>query len=97
MNNYKRVEKYIYDVSVWNIIPEVIDNNFEPLVDQIISSNKSINIDGRAGCGKSYLISGIQQRLLSLGKRAILVAPTNKSANLIKGKTIHKFCVASKI
>ena len=36
MNNYKRVEKYIYDVSVWNIISDVIDNNFEPLVDQII-------------------------------------------------------------
>ena len=58
--------------------------------------NEGVNIDGRAGCGKSYLISGIQQRLISLGKRVISLAPTNKAANLIKGKTIHKFCVECK-
>ena len=40
----------------WNIVPDVIDNNFEPLIDHIINSNESVNIDGRAGCGKSAIL-----------------------------------------
>ena len=96
MNNYKRTDKYVHTASSWNIIPDVLDNNFAPLVDQIVANNLSANIDGRAGVGKSKLISDIQARLINLGKRVISTAPTNKASNHIGGKTIHKFCLEFK-
>ena len=52
---------------------------------------KSINIDGRAGCGKSTLIKKLQEKLKLMVISYILLAPTNKAANITKGGTIHRF------
>lgn len=53
----------------------------------IINTNKSIHIDGRAGCGKTYLVNEIIKLLKD--KKHIGFSPTNKGARLINGSTIH--------
>ena len=50
MSNNIRTEKYIHDIKYnWNVIPDVEDNNFEPLVNKIIESNESYFITGPGG------------------------------------------------
>ena len=56
-----------------------------------MDDSKSIIINGRAGCGKSTLITQIQADLIQRGIEYISLAPTNKSANIIDGMTMHKF------
>ena len=45
------------------------DNNFNPLVESILSSGKSIHIDGRAGCGKSTIIKMLQHAMNIVNKK----------------------------
>ena len=41
MPNNIITDKYIHDIKYnWNIIPDVDDNNFKPLVNKIIDSNE---------------------------------------------------------
>ena len=47
----------------FGIIADVSDNNFKPLIEHIINNNISINIDGRAGTGKSTFIKQIQEEM----------------------------------
>ena len=86
-NQYKHIE------TEWNVTPDVNDNNFQPLVDLIMSSNKSVHIDGRAGTGKSTLIKEIQKKLTEQKIIFNTLAPTNKAARLINGMTISKYVV----
>ena len=79
------------DTKLWKITHDVPDNDFTPLVKQIIESNQSIHVDGRAGVGKSFLIKQLQLELFKLNKKYVSLAPTNKAARVINGKTIHKF------
>ena len=79
----------------WDTKEDVPDNTFKPLIDHIVNNNMSVNIDGRAGTGKSVFIKQLQAELKTLGKRFISLAPTNKAARIINGKTIHKFVNAS--
>jgi len=88
---YIRTEQYEHVEPVWSEVNDVDDNNFKPLIKHIIESNNSIHIDGRAGTGKSTLIKGLQQELTKLNKPFIALAPTNKAARIIKGKTVHKY------
>lgn len=88
---YLRSDTYTYSVPVWNCIPDVIDNDFMPLVNQILDNKISINIDGRAGTGKSTLVKMLQ---IEMGNRGMIfesTAPTNKACRIINGTTIHKF------
>ena len=73
------------------IINDVDDNNFEPLIKTILDLNKSVNIDGRAGCGKSTLIKMLMKTMDDTGRSYIGLATTNKAARIINGKTIHMF------
>ena len=91
MPNYSRSNKYEFDKKTWNIYNDVEDNNFKPLVDQVINLNKSLFITGPAGTGKSQLIRDIKTDLETQGKNYICLAPTNLAALNIKGTTIHKF------
>ena len=50
-----------------------------------------VNIDGRAGTGKSYLIDAMKKELEVRENKYICLAPTNKAARNIKGLTIHKY------
>ena len=56
-----RTDEFYYKPNQWNIINDVKDNDFEPLVNLIIDSQKSINIAGMGGYGKSTLIKQIQK------------------------------------
>jgi MoxR-like ATPase len=88
---YKRENKYVYKSINWNIDSDVEDNNFKPLVDKVIKSNKSYFITGPAGTGKSQLIRDIKTELDIQKKTYQCLAPTNLAALNIKGTTIHKF------
>ena len=90
-----RREKYVNSVANWKIMVDVNEEdikNVEPLVEKIIKSNKGINIDARAGCGKTHIIKLLQEKLTVLGKTYLSLAPTNKAARLMNnGMTIHKW------
>ena len=59
-----RTDKYIHDIKYkWNITSDVKDNEFKPLVDNILNSNQSCFIDGPAGEGKSTLKNMIKQKI----------------------------------
>jgi len=72
--------------SIWNIEYGYSGTATEKAND-IINTNKSIHIDGRAGCGKTYLVNEIIKQLQD--KKHIGFSPTNKGARLINGSTIH--------
>jgi ATP-dependent exoDNAse (exonuclease V) alpha subunit len=87
---YLRTETYEIKEDNWKITNDTRSDNFTPIVQQVIESNKSVHIDGPGGTGKTYLVKQLQQELTKLGKTYISLAPTNKASRLIKGKTIHK-------
>ena len=87
-----RTETFNLKKHEWNHYDDVTDNNFNPLVDNIIESQKSFNILGRAGCGKSTLIKTIQSKLTEMNKVYITLCPTNKACLVIKdAMTLCKF------
>jgi DNA replication protein DnaC len=51
----------------------------------------SINIDGRAGTGKSYFINALQKEMKKINITFKSLAYTNKACRIIDGTTIHKF------
>ena len=58
MPNYCRTDKYVFvKPNVWNMIPDVEDNSFKPLINNLSTNKLSVNIDGRAGIGKSTFIN----------------------------------------
>ena len=61
-------------------------------VKKLVERNISLNIDGRAGTGKTTLIRLLQEELTRKGKSFISLATTNKAARFLKdGKTIYMF------
>jgi energy-coupling factor transporter ATP-binding protein EcfA2 len=94
MGMYMRNATYRHKQLEWNRSGDVIDNDFKPLVDQILNSKKSIVINGRAGCGKSTLIKMIQAELAQKGIEQKSLAPTNKACRIIDGTTLHKFTIS---
>ena len=70
-----------------------IENDYEIEVEakakEIVDSNKSIHIDGRAGTGKTFLANKVIEEIKKQGKKHIAFSPTNKGARLVGGKTIH--------
>ena len=71
--------------------------DFNDLVKQILDSNKSIHIDGRAGTGKSYLIKLIQAEMEKREISFKSLAPTNKACRIINGQTIHRFVASNQL
>ena len=72
---------------------EPLDNDFSKLATQIFESNKSCNIDGISGAGKTTLANMVIQLIEKSGKSCIKLAPTNKAReHLGEGAmTIHKY------
>ena len=95
MANYNRIQKYEHENQIWKTIQDISNNDFNQLIKDILDSKQSINIDGRAGVGKSTLIKSMQAEMTSRGIKYISVAPTNKAARVINGQTIHKFIFAN--
>ena len=92
--NWRRTQQYEYKFINLKIINDQQYNDFKPLVNQILDSNKSININGRAGTGKSTLIKESYKELDNRKLKYVSLAPTNKAARVISGSTIAK-CIAS--
>lgn len=80
--DYKVFELY------WNT-KEDYEGTVEDEALRLINTNQSIHIDGRAGCGKTYLIKAIITELNDRKIKHMGFSPTNKGARLIYGKTIH--------
>ena len=95
MEKTYRHQKYIYNPIEWNVLDDVEDNNFEPLINQVYESKKSFNILGPAGAGKTKFIKDFQKLLDSKNNSYMSLAPTNKAALHIGGKTVHKFCITN--
>ena len=92
---YSRTDRYDFKEQTFNAYPDVAENDFKPLVMNILQSNKSWHIDGRAGTGKTTLIKMLQDELKIRGIKYSSLAPTNKACRLIKGKTIHMFVASN--
>ena len=86
-----RTYDYILEEPKWNIVEDVEDNDMTPLVNTILDSDKSCNIDGRAGTGKSHLIKMLQEEMKKRNINYETLTPTNKSALVVNGITMHKF------
>ena len=94
MEKYKRSILYNHIYQEWTEHKDIESNDFNILVNQILDSNKSINIDGRAGTGKSTLINMLQTEMKRRGISFKCLAPTNKAARVVNGSTIHKFVIS---
>jgi len=91
---YTRVDHVELQPVIWNVIPDATDNDFTPLVDQILNSKLSCNLDGAAGTGKSTLLKQLMAEMDQRQLNYVALAPTNKAANIIKGITIHRFAIS---
>jgi DNA replication protein DnaC len=72
----------------WNITYDY-DVTADEKAKEIIDSNKSFHIDGRAGTGKSYLTNKVIDQLKQNDIKYLAFSPTNKGARIIGGRTIH--------
>jgi DNA replication protein DnaC len=88
---WKRSDFYTLKEPNWKITKDVENNDMMPLVNTVLDSGKSWNINGRAGTGKSHLIKMIQEEMNKREIKIDSLAPTNKAALIINGKTMHKF------
>lgn len=87
--NYKINEDVIYHYykTDWNKINDIqTSDDYNSVINHL--KNSSLMINARAGTGKSFTI---QKVIEHFGNDCIVLAPTNKSALNIKGKTIHKY------
>jgi Cdc6-like AAA superfamily ATPase len=75
----------------WRLTNDVDDNNFEPLVNKVMDSKPSWFITGPGGSGKTSSIKDLQQKMDEQELKYISLCPTNLSALLVEGMTIHKF------
>jgi len=91
MPNYMRRDEFSYQEKHWNITPDREDDDFEPLIKDILDNNQSTNIRGCAGSGKSTFVNKLQQAMDDRGIKYRALAPTNKAARVINGQTIHRF------
>ncbi len=77
----------------WSITNDPKHNDFKKLAVNILDMNKSNNISGIAGAGKTTLIREIIKELTIRSKKFTVLTPTNKSARLVNddAMTIHRF------
>ena len=89
------IDKLKFQNNIYNEYkPEQIykDDAYENIINDVITSNKGCLILGPAGTGKSYLIKKMCKKLEDTGKKILRLAPTNKSARIICGQTLDKYC-----
>lgn len=71
-----------------NETPIDLNPEFRKALDVLENSNKHVFITGKAGTGKSTLLSYFRERT---GKEVAVLAPTGVAALNINGQTIHSF------
>jgi hypothetical protein len=83
--NWTRDGDYVDEVKKWSKINEIED--VDELAEVLLSIG-SFQMNGRAGCGKSFIIKKLKEKLES---GYVCLAPTNKAARNVGGMTLHKF------
>jgi hypothetical protein len=91
MANYTRMDDFWHKQQQWNITSDRDDDDFEPLITEILDNNRSTHIRGAAGSGKSTFVNKLQKAMDDRGIKYVALAPTNKAARVINGQTIHRF------
>ena len=69
LQRYLRTDKYRYEDYNWGLMNDPGHNDFKGIVDTILDSGKSINIDGRAGTGKSFMVNSLIKELEARNKK----------------------------
>ena len=59
LQRYIRTDTYKYEHYSWSCMPAPRGTDFKGIVDSISDSERSCNIDGRAGTGVSYMVNSI--------------------------------------
>lgn len=67
----------------------ILTTEQQKILDAILDTKDNACILGRAGTGKSVLISELEKQLREKGEQVVLCAPTGVAAENIKGTTIH--------
>jgi DNA replication protein DnaC len=75
----------------YNIFDDVKDNDFTPLVKEMLDIDESFIVQGCPGVGKSHFTRLLQNELKARDKKFVSLAPTNKAALIINGTTLNKF------
>ena len=89
---YIRNKTFTMTNKEWIHFPDVLDNDFTPLVNQILDTMGSCNLQASAGCGKTTLIENyIKPELEKRELSYTVLTPTNISALLVNGLTLDKF------
>ena len=87
-----RTEQFKMKDKKWAHFNDVSDNDFMPLVNQILDVMGSCNIQASAGCGKTTLIEKfLKPELIKRSLSYTVLTPTNISALLVGGTTLDKF------
>ena len=87
-----RDEKFTMTKKEWVNYSDVSNNDFSPLVFQILDTMGSCNLQASAGCGKTTLIEKfIKPELEKRELSYTVLTPTNISALLVNGITLDKF------
>lgn len=68
--------------------PLILSSDFKYALDLMENSDKSLFVTGRAGTGKSTLLSLFRNQTR---KKVVVLAPTGIAALNVKGQTIHSF------
>lgn len=62
----------------------------DEIIEKVIDSKQGCHISGLAGTGKTHTVNKLVDKLKEEGKKVMRLAPTNVSAKLVFGQTIHK-------
>ena len=80
----------------YDIFDDVKDNDFTPLVKEMLDIDESFIVQGCPGVGKSHFTRLLQNELKARDKKFVSLAPTNKAALIINGTTLNKFKIKVK-
>lgn len=88
-----RTTNYELPTINYNVINDVEDNDFTEKINDLINLNEGFQIDGRAGCGKTYFIKELIKKLDEQKKKYIILAPTHKACRQLteNAMTLHSF------
>jgi ATP-dependent exoDNAse (exonuclease V) alpha subunit len=87
-----RHDKYVIPNIEYKIINEIEnDVYFENLIEEVYKSKQGCLIKALSGCGKTEFLKRFIKKVENENLKIEKVGPSNKSARLIRGRTIHKF------
>lgn len=87
--DYRQSKTTTKSIKVATAQPQIdLNPEFQKALDLMENTNKNVFLTGRAGTGKSTLLTHFQGHT---EKKAVILAPTGVAALNVKGQTIHSF------